>query len=90
MEGPIEPREHYFIPPLERVDLDDKLPLIRTKKYSPLHAPRLSGKPSTLEALAEGLNDRWVYRCLRVEFQGAQSAGDDLVGAIRIALFKPK
>ena len=82
----MEPEEHYFIPPLDRVDLDDILTLIRRKKYFLLHAPRQSGKTSTLEALAEHLNASDSYRCVYVDFQCAQSAGEDLAAAIRIVL----
>ena len=42
--GPIQPDINYCIPPLERLDLDDVLELIRTRKYFVLHAPRQTGK----------------------------------------------
>ena len=35
--GPIKPAKHYCIPPLERLDLDDVLGLIRDEKYFVLH-----------------------------------------------------
>ena len=38
--GPIDPQDHYHIPPLERIDLDEMLGLVRDKKYFVLHAPR--------------------------------------------------
>ena len=80
------PERHYCIPPLSRVDLGAILELIEDMKYFLLHAPRQSGKTSTLEALAELLNASGGYRCVYVDFQCAQSAGDDLAGAIRILL----
>ena len=43
-EGPVVAADHYHIPPLERVDLDAVLGLIRDKKYFVLHAPRQTGK----------------------------------------------
>ena len=39
-EGPIVPADHYFVPPLERVDLGEVLDLIGSKRYFVLHAPR--------------------------------------------------
>ncbi len=48
--GPIDPQDHYHIPPLERIDLDEMLGLVRDKKYFVLHAPRQTGKTSALLA----------------------------------------
>ena len=39
-EGPIRPDRHYHVPPLERVDLDELLGLVRDERYFVLHAPR--------------------------------------------------
>ena len=39
-EGPIITEDHYHVPPLERVDLDQILELIRDKRYFVMHAPR--------------------------------------------------
>lgn len=38
--GPVRPRDHYCLPPLERLDLDEVLLLIGQKRYFALHAPR--------------------------------------------------
>ena len=54
--GPIRPERHYCIPPLDRVDLDEILTLIWQERYFVLHAPRQTGKTSTLLALADRLN----------------------------------
>ena len=54
--GPVKPDRHYCIPPLERIDLDDVLRLVRDERYFVLHAPRQTGKTSALLALAEVLN----------------------------------
>ena len=48
--GPVEREEHYCIPPLERVDLEEILTLVRQRAYFVLHAPRQTGKTSTLLA----------------------------------------
>ena len=55
-EGPIRPDDHYHVPPLDRVNLDDLLGLVRDKRYFVLHAPRQTGKTSALLALRDLLN----------------------------------
>ncbi len=85
-EGPVEPDEHYCIPPLERVDLGQMLGLIRRRKYFVLHAPRQTGKTSTLLALAARLNAAGEYRCVYVNVESAQSAYEDVDRAIRTVL----
>ena len=50
------PRNHYCIPPLQRVNLEEGLALIRDKRYFVLHAPRQTGKTSALLALRDLLN----------------------------------
>ena len=47
--GPVVPADHYCIPPLERMDLDDTCQLVRNKRYFVLHAPRQTGKTSFCE-----------------------------------------
>ena len=54
--GPVHPQDHYCLPPLERFALDDILMLIAQKKYCVLHAPRQTGKTSTLLALMTHLD----------------------------------
>ncbi|RLC09961.1 MAG: ATP-binding protein, partial [Deltaproteobacteria bacterium] len=49
--GPVDCEDHYYIPPLERFDLEEVLFLIKQKKYFVLHAPRQTGKTSCLLAL---------------------------------------
>ncbi len=72
----MEAEEHYCIPPLERVDLDEILTLVARKKYFVLHAPRQTGKTSTLKALAETINSAGRYRCVYANIEGAQTAGE--------------
>ena len=50
-EGPVDAAEHYCINPLDRVDLEEVLALIARKKSFVPHAPRQTGKTSTLLAL---------------------------------------
>ena len=49
--GPVVPADHYCIPPLERLNLQEVLGLVRDKRYFVLHVPRQTGKTSALLAL---------------------------------------
>jgi hypothetical protein len=46
--GPVRCAIHYCLPPLERFDLAEILNLIDQQKYFVLHAPRQTGKTSSL------------------------------------------
>ena len=83
--GPVNPAKHYCIPPLERIDLDEVLGLVRDEQYFVLHAPRQTGKTSALLALAEVLNRRG-YRCVYVTVETARTARDDVQRAMRTVL----
>ena len=37
--GPIQPDINYYVPPLERIDLDEVLMLIEQRRYFVMHAP---------------------------------------------------
>jgi len=76
--GPIRRDDHYFIEPLERIDLEEILRLIDQKKYFVLHAPRQTGKTSLLLALMEYLNALETYKCLYVNVEAAQAARGDI------------
>ena len=79
--GPVRSADHYCIPPLERFELDDILFLIQQQKYFVLHAPRQTGKTSSLFALLEYLNAGDQYRCVYLNVEMAQAARED-VGAV--------
>ena len=87
-EGPIVAEDHYHVPPLARLDLDDLLLLVERKKYFVLHAPRQTGKTSALLALQELLNGGSVgeYRCVYVNVESAQAAREDVGAAMRAIL----
>ena len=85
-EGPVRPDDHYCIPPLERIDLDAVLRLIRDKKYFVLHAPRQTGKTSALLALRDLLNAAGDYRCVYADFEVGQAAREDTARAMRALL----
>ena len=87
--GPVVPADHYCIPPLARVNLDDVLQLVHNKRYFVLHAPRQTGKTSILLALRDLLNGGTVgdYRCVYFNVEAAQAAREDTGRAMR-AIFR--
>ena len=87
-EGPVVARKHYCIPPLERVNLDEILRLIENERYFVLHAPRQTGKTSTLLALQGLINGDagGDYRCVYVNVEAAQAVREDVQSAMRVIL----
>ena len=83
--GPVKPERHYCIPPLDRLDLDEVLRLVRDEKYFVLHAPRQTGKTSALLALRDRLNADGC-RCVYANVEGAQTAREDVGRAVRTVL----
>ncbi len=69
---------HYCLPPLHRFDLDEVMRLIAQHRYFVLHAPRQTGKTSSLLALQDYLNATGEYRALYVNVEGAQAAREDV------------
>ena len=84
--GPVVPAEHYCIPPLERFDLLQVLRLIEDGRYFVLHAPRQTGKTTSLLALRDRLNAGGEHRCVYVNVEAAQAARDDVGSAMRAIL----
>ena len=87
-EGPVVAEDHYCVPPLERVDRDELLGLIRDKRYFVLHAPRQTGKTSTLPALRDLLNSgvEGGFRCVYANVEVAQTAREDVREAMQAVL----
>ncbi|GAB6057503.1 hypothetical protein JCM31598_06200 [Desulfonatronum parangueonense] len=76
--GPIKPEHHYNIPPLQRLEWDEIAHLIRTERYFVLHAPRQTGKTSTLLAMMAELNAEGRFACAYANIEGAQAARGDV------------
>ena len=87
-EGPVRPDDHYGIPPLERMDVEELLGLIRGKRYFVLHAPRQTGKTSALIALRDLLNSGKAgsFRCVHTNVEVGQVARDDVARGMRAIL----
>ena len=86
--GPMQPDEHYCIPPLSRLDQRELLTLIRRRRYFVLHAPRQTGKTSALLALRDLLNGgaEGAYRCVYVNVEAGQASREDTERAMRAIL----
>ena len=86
--GPVVAADHYCIPPLERIDLDAVLGLIRDKKYFVLHAPRQTGKTSALLALRDLLNGgaHGDFRCVYANVEAGQAMRENVVEGMRTVL----
>ncbi len=84
--GPVNCADHYCLPPLHRFDLDEILALIAQKKYFVLHAPRQTGKTSSLRALMGYLNQQGAYRCVYLNVEPAQAAREQVNAAMRAML----
>ncbi len=82
-EGPVFAADHYLLPPLGRIDIEHVRALIARKKYFVLHAPRQTGKTTTLLALMEDLNAGGQYKALYVNVEPAQAAREDVAAAMR-------
>ncbi len=80
------PQRHYCIPPLSRIDLEEVLELVEDMRYFILHAPRQTGKTSTLKALADKLNSSGEYDCVYANFEVGQTAREDVGRAMRALL----
>ena len=83
--GPIIPEDHYHIDMLSRVDWPDIQQLIAEKRYFVLHAPRQTGKTSTLLAIMEVLNREARYACAYANIEAAQAARGDATQGIPAA-----
>ena len=86
--GPVVAADHYCIPPLQRVNLDEVPALIREKRYFVLHAPRQTGKTSALLALRDLLNSgtAGAYRCVYVNVEIGQAAREHVGRGMRAIL----
>ncbi len=84
--GPVDPEDHYCLPPLSRLDLDEILQLIARKRYFVLHAPRQTGKTSLLLALRDYLNQAGHYYALYVNIEAAQALREDVQEVMLVIL----
>ena len=84
--GPVVAEDHYCIAPLERLNLAEVRRLLRDKRYFVLHAPRQTGKTSSLLALRDLLNAEGNYRCAYVNVEVGQAGREDTLRAMQAIL----
>lgn len=76
--GPIKQDIHYNVDPLTRIDTNEIELLIRQRKYFILHAPRQTGKTSSLLALRDYLNEQGDYIAVYANVEAGQAARNDV------------
>ena len=84
----MRPDDHYCIPPLSRLNQGELLTLILQKRYFVLHAPRQTGKTSTLLTLRDLLNggNEGAYRCVYANVEAGQASRENVERAMRAIL----
>ena len=76
--GPGIQEDHYMLDPLRRINYDEISLLIDQKRYFVLHAPRQTGKTTSLLAMVKEINDEGRYHCVYVNIESAQTARNDV------------
>lgn len=82
--GPVFPAKHYCIDPMQRLDWEEIHHLIDAEKYFVLHAPRQTGKTSTLLKMMDVLNAEGQYKALYVNIEAAQAMRNDVEAGLAI------
>jgi len=84
--GPVNPIDHYCLPPAIRLNEQELRVFIDQKRYFVLHAPRQTGKTSTMRNFARQLNEEGIYIALYVNVEGAQAARGDVEQGLPIII----
>ena len=77
--GPCRPEVHYMIPPERR--MPEALRLVDHQAYFALHAPRQTGKTTTMRALAHRLTETGRYAALHFTCEEARVFPEDVSAA---------
>jgi len=84
--GPVNSKDHYCLPPEIRLDEQELRLLITQKRYFVLHAPRQTGKTSTMMNFARKLNEEGMYTALYVNVEGAQALRGDVEKSLPVII----
>jgi hypothetical protein len=84
--GPGKENLHYMLDPLRRVDYDEIITLVDQEKYFVLHAPRQTGKTTSLLAMVKKINDEGRYYCVYINVESAQMARNDITKGMQAIL----
>ncbi|MBI4700936.1 MAG: ATP-binding protein [Deltaproteobacteria bacterium] len=82
--GPCDPETHYMLPAEAR--LPEARVLGERRAYFVLHAPRQTGKTTTLRALARALTAEGRFAALCFSCEAGEATGDDYAAAQRAVL----
>lgn len=82
--GPCRGDMHYMLPPEARVT--EVPPLIAQKAYFVVHAPRQTGKTTSLMSLANRLTAEGTYAAVLTSCKSGESAKDDVDRGVRAVL----
>jgi hypothetical protein len=77
--GPCLPTMHYMVPTAER--LPELRSLVESSAYFVVHAPRQTGKTTTLMALCKELTAAGTHAALHFSCEAGEAAGDDYAAA---------
>ena len=86
--GPNMPEDHYMLDPLRRVNYGEVSKLIGQKQYFVLHAPRQTGKTTSLLAMVKKINEEGRCRCVYMNVESAQTARNDVEAGMRAILME--
>ena len=84
--GPVNTQDHYLLPTRERLNEEELRMLIDQKKYFVLHAPRQTGKTSTMINFAKIINKEGNYNALYVNVEAAQALRGNVEKGMRVIL----
>jgi hypothetical protein len=84
--GPVKPDKHYYVPLSTRLSEPELYELIEQEKYFILHAPRQTGKTSTVLNFARELNNQGTYTALYVNIESAQALRDNIEKALPVII----
>ncbi len=82
--GPCNPADHYMLPPESR--LPQVRRLIDEKLYFVLHAPRQTGKTTSVRSLAHSLTAEGRHAAVHASCESAQVAGSDVERGVQAVL----
>jgi Holliday junction resolvase-like predicted endonuclease len=77
--GPCQPEDHYTIDPMSR--LSSVQGLVENKRYFILHAPRQTGKTTTMISFVQAMNKEGKYAAVYANVETAQAVRSDLAMA---------
>jgi hypothetical protein len=84
--GPGKEDLNYMVDPLRRIDYEDVSELIASQRYFVLHAPRQTGKTTSLLAMVKKINEEGRYHCVYMNVESAQTARDDVEAGMKAIL----